>query len=513
MVQVPEIIAEVQSLGIRLPPGGVQRKGGAGPAESGSLLIAGYPVSVPFSSPFVSQSPYRLHPEAGGLVLCKGHHALLPASLVPRPAFYEESTRDGIPLSKIALLHGKDCLASSVLQTCIHWDPRTRCRFCGIQLSLKDRQTVSLKSPAQLAETAQKARTLDAVRHVVLTTGTAHPPGHETTLLCEAAAAVKQASGLPVHAQFLPPADMNQLEALKASGVDTVGIHIESLDPDVLQKMAPVKAAIGLDRYETAWKTAVEVFGPNQVSSFLIAGLGEAPNSIIQGSQSLADTGVYPFVVPLRPIPGSLMADHLPPHPDTMKAIYEKVARILAQKGLAASHSRAGCVRCGACSALSAYENPMDSLVCHPARTTAELAAALAIRESVFVREQQLFEGSDQDPRDGDSIHLVVKQHDRVIGTVRVYPAGNGNGHWIGGRLAVQKGFRSSGAGELLVKNAVTCVRQRGCTYFTAQIQEKNIPFFQYLGWQGIGPIKPHCGKPHQEMAADLARGGIEDKG
>ncbi|MFO7987462.1 MAG: MSMEG_0568 family radical SAM protein [Desulfatiglandaceae bacterium] len=511
-MQTAEIIAEVQSLGVKLPEGGIQRKGGAGPAEAGSLVIAGYPVSVPFSSPFVSQSPYRLHSEAGGFVLCKGHHALLPASLVPRPAFYEESTRDSIPLFKIALLHGKDCLASSVLQTCIHWDPKTRCRFCGIQLSLKDRQTVSLKSPAQLAETAQKARTMDAVRHVVLTTGTAHPPGHETTLLCDAAAAVKKASGLPVHAQFLPPADMNQIEALKASGVDTVGIHIESLDLDVLQKMAPVKAAIGLDRYETAWKEAVEVFGPNQVSSFLIAGLGEAPNSIIQGSQFLADMGVYPFVVPLRPIPGSLMADHLPPHPDTMKAIYEKVARILAQKGLAASHSRAGCVRCGACSALSAYESPMDSLVCHPARTTVELDAAFAIRESVFVREQQLFEGSDQDPRDGDSIHLVVKQHDRVIGTVRVYPAGNGNGHWIGGRLAVKKGFRSSGTGELLVKKAVLCVKQRGCARFTAHIQEKNIPFFQQLGWQGIGPVETYFGKPHQIMAADLNHGSIRDR-
>lgn len=255
----------------------------------------------------------------------------------------------------------------------------------------------------------------------------------------------------------------------------------------------------------------MEIFGPNQVSSFLIAGLGETDGSIIQGSEFLTDMGVYPFVVPLRPIPGSLMADALPPDPDIMKSIYEKAAHILRRKGMSAARNLAGCVRCGACSALPAYERPVDDLVCHPARNTAERDAAFAIREAVFVREQHLFEGSDQDAKDQTSIHLVIRQGQEVVGTVRVFPAGNGNGHWIGGRLAVKKGLRSSGAGELLVKNAVTCVKQRGCTWFTAHIQEKNIPFFRQLGWHGIGPVQAYFGQPHQLMAADLAHGGIED--
>ncbi|MEJ2589158.1 MAG: GNAT family N-acetyltransferase, partial [Deltaproteobacteria bacterium] len=113
-------------------------------------------------------------------------------------------------------------------------------------------------------------------------------------------------------------------------------------------------------------------------------------------------------------------------------------------------------------------------------------------------------EGSDQDAYDNESIHLVAKQGAHVIGTVRVFPAGDGNGHWIGGRLAVKKGLRSSGAGELLVRHAVMCVKQQGCTHFTAHIQAENIPFFEQLGWRGIGPAKTYFGRPHHLMEAEL---------
>ncbi|MDZ7695532.1 MAG: MSMEG_0568 family radical SAM protein [Deltaproteobacteria bacterium] len=513
-MELPEIITEVQSLGVKLPEGGVHRKGGAGPAEAGSLVISGIAVSVPASSPFVSRSPYVLKTVADDLFLFKGDENVVPVTLVPRPRFYDGKTAEGVPCSQIALLHGTDCLASSVLQTCIHWHPKTRCRFCGIELSLKNQQTIPVKSPGQLAETAVKARALDAVRHVVLTTGTGEPPGSELSLIKAASAAIKKVAALPIHAQFLPPAHGGDLsgrfQALKTAGVDTVGIHIETFDLNLLETVAPMKAALGLKRFEAAWEAAVAVFGPNQVSSFLIAGLGEAPESLVQGSEYLADRGVYPFVVPLRPIPGSLMADAQPPDPDTMKTIYDTVSRILAGKGLAAAQSLAGCVRCGACSALPAYERRRQALVCHPSRTPQELDAAFAIRETVFVQEQQLFETSDRDAHDQKSIHLVAKQGHEVIGTVRVFPAGDGNGHWIGGRLAVKKGLRSSGAGELLVKHAVSCVKDQGCTRFTAHIQAENVPFFEQLGWRGIEPVAPHFGRPHQLMAADLETGGID---
>ncbi len=497
------LITELQSLGLRFEGQLLKRRGGAGPAEGGTFLIDGIPVSLPISSDYVSKSPYSLREEGGLFLIFKEGRAICPIQFIDRPKFYDHSTEEGIPYSKIALLHGKDCLATSVIQTCTYWHSSERCRFCGIELSHRNGQTIKIKTPNQLSEVVRKAKELDSIQHIVLTTGTVQPPGKEISYLIPCAAAIKKATGLPIHAQFCPPSDMNGLDELKDAGVDTVGIHIESFDFETLSRIAPAKAAMGLERYKKAWKMAVEIFGPNQVSSFLIVGLGEKKDSIIFGSRFLADLGVYPFVVPLRPIPGSLMENVLPPDPEKMKRIYEAVACILKRKGLSASQSFAGCVRCGTCSALSRFEEATDRLTCHLVRTKAEQERAFEIRKEVFVLEQKLFADTDVDENDPKSIHLAAEWNDEIVGTVRVFPV-NKNGHWIGGRLAVRKDYRNTGAGELLVREAMQYVKSQGCNKFTAHIQVENVPFFSRIGWKTVGPVKDYHGKPHQIMEANL---------
>ncbi len=500
---IRELITELQSFGLRFQGQLLQRRGGAGPAEGGTFLVDGIPVSLPISSKYVSRSPYILREEGGQYLIFKDEKTVSPVNFIGRPKFYDHSTEEGIPYPKIALLHGKDCLATSVIQTCTYWHSSERCRFCGIELSYGNDLTIKVKTPDQLSEVALKAKELDSIQHIVLTTGTVRPSGKEISYLVPCASAIKKATGLPIHAQFCPPSNMEGLYELKEAGVDTVGIHIESFDFETLSQVAPAKAAIGLERYKKVWKMAVEIFGPNQVSSFLIVGLGEKTDSIIWGSKYLADLGVYPFVVPLRPIPGSLMQDSLPPDPEEMKRIYEAVACILKRKGLSASQSLAGCVRCGTCSALSLFEEAMDPLICHPVKTRVEQERAFEIRKEVFVLEQKLFSNSDADENDPKSIHLVAEWNNQVIGTVRVFPVNN-NGHWIGGRLAVRKEYRNTGAGELLVREAIECVKNRGCTKFTAYIQLENVPLFSKIGWKAVESVKQYFGKPHQMMEANL---------
>jgi len=501
---IAKLLTEIQSFGVRIGHGAIKRIGGAGPAEAGSLIIGGFAVSVPTSSTYVAHSPYSLKARGKELFLCKNDALILPVQTVPRPRFYDETTKKGTSLQKIALLHGTDCLATTVLQTCIYWNTSKRCQFCGIELSLANGNTIPLKTPAQLAETTARAKELDGIRHMVLTTGTAAMPQDELYILAQSARAIKKKTGLPIHAQFMPPQNIKELQDLKEAGVDTVGIHIESFDAGILKKLAPIKAAIGLARYLKTWEEAVQLFGANQVSSFILVGLGESPESVISGSDLMADMGVYPFVVPLRPIPGSRMEQCLPPDPEIMGSIYREVANTLSRKGLSYKQSLAGCVRCGACSALPAHEVAMEEIVCHRSRNQGEREKAFSIREAVFVQEQKIFKTTDVDQNDPKAIHLVAKYENRIIGTVRVYPAGTGNGDWIGGRLAVQKGFRTSGAGERLVREAVAVVKRKGCSYFTAHIQEKNITFFEQLGWRKIGPVREHFGRPHQLMAANL---------
>jgi len=193
-----------------------------------------------------------------------------------------------------------------------------------------------------------------------------------------------------------------------------------------------------------------------------------------------------------------------PPGPDVMKQLYHCVSKILQDKGLATDKILAGCARCGACSALSSYEKKEIPLICHSARNQFEKSQAFKIRKKVFVDEQGLFDGTDKDENDSDSIHLVAKKENQIIGTVRVYRDRRGEDHWIGGRLAVEKEFRATNAGSYLVREAMKRVKKKGCDVFTARIQEKNISFFLKLGWTPMGPVKDHFGHPHQKMLANL---------
>ncbi len=499
------LITEIQSLGVIVPKEIIGRRGGAGPAEGRAFLLNGLPVSVPIAADYVSNSPFSLRKTAfSEYDLLKNGQSVSIVKVVPEPEYYGKTTDDGIPYRQIALLHGKDCLATTVLQHCVHWKNSKKCSFCATENSLSNKQTIAKKTPAQLAKVAKAARDMDGVTHMVLTSGTGDPPGSEISYLAQCVRAIKAKVNIPIQVQIAPPGDLDLIDELADAGVESIGIHIESFDADILSKFAPAKAQIGLHHYEKAWTKSVQLFGVNQVSSFIIAGLGESASSIAWGSEFLADLGVYPFVVPLRPIPGSMLSSTPPPKPDTMKSLYTAVAKILQSKGICSDKILAGCARCGACSAISSYETKEAPLICHSARNLCEKSQAFRIRKEIFVDEQGLFDTSDKDENDADSIHLVAKKGNKIIGTVRVYRDSTKQNHWIGGRLAVEKDFRATWAGPYLVKEAMKRVMKKGCDVFTAHIQEKNIPFFLKLGWKPIGPVIEHYGRPHQKMLANL---------
>ncbi len=137
-------------------------------------------------------------------------------------------------------------------------------------------------------------------------------------------------------------------------GATAIGIHVESLDQSVRERWTPGKATVPLARYDEAWAQAVRVFGRNRVSTYLLVGLGEDPDDLVAGAQRLIAMGVYPFVVPYRPLPGSLAhADGVPaPDPLTLTGVTRRVAHALKAAGMRGADQGAGCAACGACSAL-----------------------------------------------------------------------------------------------------------------------------------------------------------------
>ncbi|MFF7930842.1 MSMEG_0568 family radical SAM protein [Streptomyces sp. NPDC007940] len=328
----------------------VRRPDGAGPSDDGHVLVDGANAALPRNP----GSPYSVR---DGTVWLGDENTGISLTPVRRPKFYDLTTADGIRYEQIARLHGSNVLATTVVQTCIRYTESDRCRFCTIEESLHSGATVAAKTPAQLAEVAEAAVRLDGVQQMVMTTGTTTGPDRGARNLVRSVRAVLAAvPGLPIQVQCEPPGDLAWIRALHDAGATAIGIHVESLDDEVRRRWMPGKSAVPLAEYEAAWDEAVRVFGPNRVSTYLLVGLGENPDELIAGAGELIARGIYPFVVPFRPMSGTLAArDGIrSPAAELLTYVTEGVAAKLRAAGMSGADQKAGCAACGACSVLQA---------------------------------------------------------------------------------------------------------------------------------------------------------------
>lgn len=360
-VTLASLLGDLQAFGMQLLDGdeGVSRTGGAGPSDHKPVKIAGHVIMVPVFTRPSRESPFvaRKRASDGRWVLTRDGISVCEVEYAPQPRFYDKFTADGVPYWKIATLHGRDVLATTILQNCVRYaNADTSCQFCAIGLSLQARATIPRKTPQQLAEVARVAVELDGVTHMVLTTGT--PPGADrgAAILAETAAAIKAAVSLPLQGQCEPPEDDVWFATLAEAGIDTLGMHLEAVNDEVRRRIMPGKAAVPVARYLSAFEAAVRVFGRGQVSTYMLAGLGDTAAELVEMSAKVAALGVYPFVVPFVPIGGTPLANHATPDPSFMREVLDRVAVVIAEAGLHSQASKAGCGRCGACSTLRVRE-------------------------------------------------------------------------------------------------------------------------------------------------------------
>jgi radical SAM protein (TIGR04043 family) len=351
LVKVKDTVStrvDIALLGIRVNAP-VQRTGGAGPSDDGHLLFEGMSAAIPINA----KSPYSV---TNGRLLLDGADLGLDVTPVRRPRFYDLETADGISYEKIAKLHGSNVLATTVVQSCMRYGEADRCRFCSIEESLTNGLTIEVKTPAMVAEVAEAAYRLDGVTQMIMTTGTSKGRDRGATHLARCVKAVKAVvPQLEIQVQCEPPANLSTITDLYEAGARSIGIHVESMDDAVRAKWMPGKSTVSMDEYRAAWREAVRVFGHNQVSTYLLVGMGEDPDEMVAGAHELIDMGVYPFVVPFRPLKGTLATDvdHAPPPTSAvLHDITSRVATALQLAGMHGSDQKAGCAACGACSVL-----------------------------------------------------------------------------------------------------------------------------------------------------------------
>ncbi|MFW9988825.1 MAG: radical SAM protein [Candidatus Odinarchaeota archaeon] len=273
-------------------------------------------------------------------------------TLVKNPEFYDLKTSDGINMNRIALVHGVDCLASTVYQKCIYWACGEPCKFCGIELSLQYDTTIEEKTPKQMLEVISAAKNEGRCTHMTLTSGTDENIDKGANRYIELLKNIRNSySTLPLHVQIEALEDMRYIDKLKEAGADTIGIHIEVLNDKLRKEITPGKYNLSYELFEINWKHSIDIFGKNQVSSYILTGFGESKVEFIKDVEKIISIGVIPYITPVRAIPNK---KDLPiTNYQELLDIYKKSGELMREYGVNPLKNKAGCVRCGGCSAIN----------------------------------------------------------------------------------------------------------------------------------------------------------------
>lgn len=153
---------------------------------------------------------------------------------------------------------------------------------------------------------------------------------------------------------------------------------------------------------------------------------------------------------------------------------------------------------------MSPPEGPTEVSVA-PVQNDGELAAALAIREVVFIEEQHVPEAEERDAEDSKAYHVLALQGGHAIGTGRVVdlpepPAGE-SGHWARvGRMAVLQASRKLGVGSKILHALETEAIRRGVKGIVLHAQLSALDFYKQHGYLPVGAVFEEAGMPHLVM-------------
>ncbi len=304
-------------------------RGSAGLGSGLELIIPGTKgelwVNAPVIEKFVEQSPLRL-------VLDEGEYGIIDTrtgmryrvKLVPKPAWYDQSTSRGIPMSHVATLQGT-CLAINLGERCKFWTAEhpSNCRFCTAEAGSQVDEGETEKTVEDVIETVAAARLESGVTFVQFNSGYQGAKG--LRLAFPFVKGVKQKAGCLVGVQFNPERDFALYDEAQALGVDYFAFCFEFYNPEYFRRFAPGKAdVLGRDVFFLALEYCSRLMGKGRVSGEIIAGI-EPTEDTVRAIEYIVRVGGIPFVCIFRPLAGSDLERHPPPDPAEMVRVFRHV--------------------------------------------------------------------------------------------------------------------------------------------------------------------------------------------
>ncbi|MCV6603678.1 MAG: GNAT family N-acetyltransferase, partial [Porticoccaceae bacterium] len=134
-----------------------------------------------------------------------------------------------------------------------------------------------------------------------------------------------------------------------------------------------------------------------------------------------------------------------------------------------------------------------------PATWQQHQALLMAVRQPVFVDEQQVPADIEIDAQDPLSTHwLAFSPQGQAIGTARLEPSGKV------GRMAVLAPHRGAGVGAALLRRIILDASSHGHDRLYLHAQCHALAFYEKFGFAAFGDTFDEAGIEHQSMALDL---------
>jgi ElaA protein len=147
---------------------------------------------------------------------------------------------------------------------------------------------------------------------------------------------------------------------------------------------------------------------------------------------------------------------------------------------------------------------PSEKPVCRRVSTREEMDACFAIRETVFMQEQNVDPAIERDGRDGDCIQYIAETGGRPAGTARARMLGD---KVKIERVAVLKEARGTGTGAALMRflmaDLADDARAAGRHFFLSS-QCRAIAFYERLGFTVCSEEYLDADIPHRDMRAEV---------
>lgn len=250
--------------------------------------------------------------------------------------------RDGKELAEGTIeevvAHCPDQVYITVSERCIY-----NCQFCSVPLSKG--KVKSLGEIRAIVDAASRAGTL---RVISLTSGIAESPEREIKRVAGIVRTLT-AYHVPIGVAVHPAPGSSRI--LKEAGVTEVKYSVETMDPEIFDRVCRGKKGHTLAFILESLREAVAVFGKNHVSTNIIIGLGETDECVCRGVEYLARMGVIPVLRPISISPQRREALKEATRPDAARLLkLTRITRgILEKYGLFPGESQTMCLACTGC--------------------------------------------------------------------------------------------------------------------------------------------------------------------